>query len=289
MRLALDPRARRLLRRVPRTTVYTALELALLSLLALQSARLIWAIVTPVDPVGDWRTAESLRRLPPTSGALGFDPFFRLSGGGTAIVTSLNLQLFGVREDRASGRGSAIIAIPDGTQHSFAVGDEIMPGVRLVAVGFDSVTIDRGGTAEQLFLDQSQPAEMVAPGRPQVGAGQPEGVIPMPALPPPPPPPQGTATPTPAPNPVNLSGQVRYQPRLDNGRVSGVTVNPSGSGDAFRAAGLRPGDVIVAVNGQRVTSADQARSLAGRIRGNSVAVEVERGGETVSLQLRAPQ
>ena len=65
--------------------------------------------------------------------------------GGPVVVTSLNLKLYGVREDRATGRGSAIIALPDGRQLSFAVGEEIMPGVTLTAVGFDNVTISRGG------------------------------------------------------------------------------------------------------------------------------------------------
>src|SRR5215470_9333767 len=104
MRLALNPRARRLLRRVPRTTVYTALELVLLSLLAIQCARLFWALVTPVTPVGEWKSSASLRPAAVASTALlgSFDPFFRVSGGGTTVVTSLNLKLFGVSENRAS-------------------------------------------------------------------------------------------------------------------------------------------------------------------------------------------
>ena len=50
MRLALDPRARRLLQRVPRTNLYSLLELILLFLLAVQCARLFWVLVTPVGP-----------------------------------------------------------------------------------------------------------------------------------------------------------------------------------------------------------------------------------------------
>ena len=165
MRLALDPRARRLLRRVPRSTVYTGMELILLSLLAVQCARLVWTIATPVGPIGEWRTSASLRTAAPvSSGALtGFDPFFRLSGAaGPATVTILNLKLFGVREDRASGRGAAIIATADGRQRSFAVGEEIMPGVTLTGVGFDNVTLTRNGATEQLFLDQSGPPPTIA-------------------------------------------------------------------------------------------------------------------------------
>ena len=171
MRLALDPRARRLLRRLPRTTVYSVLELILLSLLAMQCARLVWTLITPLGPVGDWKTEAALRPAQPTTSALlgSFDPFFRASPGAAAtpaVVTSLNMKLFGVREDRASGRGSAIIGVGDGQQRSFLVGEEIMPGVTLTAVGFDSVTVSRGGAPEQLFLDQSPPATTVGPGAP---------------------------------------------------------------------------------------------------------------------------
>ncbi len=86
-------------------------------------------------------------------------------------VTSLNLKLFGIRQDQASGQGSAIIAGSDGQQRSIAVGEEIEPGVTLKAVGFDSVTISRGGADEQLFMDQSQaPATVAAPTGPAAPA-----------------------------------------------------------------------------------------------------------------------
>jgi len=283
MRLALDPRARRLLRRLPRNTVYSALELLLLSLLAIQCARLVWTLVTPLGPVGDWKAGSALRQVAPGSSAVlgSFDPFFRLSGGNGApvVVTSLNLKLFGVREDRASGRGSAIIGTPDGQQRSFAVGDEIVPGVRLTAVGPDNVTVSRGGTAEQLFLDQSTPATVVAP---------PSTASPMPAPPPPevappPPPPVGmmrTESAPPAP--------LQILPRVQAGQVTGITIR--GSGSTLGASGLQPGDVVTSINGQPITSVEQARGIAARLeRGGEANVEVERAGRTVSLRVRGGQ
>jgi general secretion pathway protein C len=45
------------------------------------------------------------------------------------------------------------------------VGEEIMPGVRLAAVEFESVTLDRGGAREQLYIDQSGSAADAAPPR----------------------------------------------------------------------------------------------------------------------------
>lgn len=265
MRLALDPRARRLLRRVPRSTVYTAMELALLSLLALQGARLVWTVLTPVGPVGEWKAESALRpALPQGAAALGdFDPFFRLSGdSGQVVVTSLDLKLFGVRENRATGRGSAIIGTPDGEQRSFAVGEEIVPGVTLMAVNFDSVTISRGGTAEQMFLDQSPPATVVGPA--DVG--------------------QTAAAPAPASAPA--ASQIGFEPRMDGGRVTGVVVQPRGSGDAFRAAGFAPGDLILSVNGRQVGSAAEARALAEQLGGNEeVTVRVERDGRVIPLRV----
>src|SRR4029453_15388546 len=121
-----------------------------------------------------------------------FDPFFRLSGAAApAIVTSLNLKLYGVTEGRAPGRGSAIIALPDGTQRSFAVGEDIMPGVALAEVGFDNVTIVRAGRREQIFLDQSEPAQDAA-GAPAPGQAS------VPGQPPTAPPPAQIAPPSPA-------------------------------------------------------------------------------------------
>ena len=36
-------------------TCYSLFELIFLAVLAIQCARLIWAVVTPVSPLGDWR------------------------------------------------------------------------------------------------------------------------------------------------------------------------------------------------------------------------------------------
>jgi len=247
--------------RFPRPTVYTLAELVLLVLIAVQTARLAWTLVTPIGPVGDWKAATILAG-PADAGALAaFDPFFRLNGAaGPATVTSLNLKLYGVREDRATGRGSAIIALPDGRQASFGVGEEMMPGVTLTAVGFDNVTISRNGRAEQIFLDQSSPAQAVAASEP----------VPAPTAP--------------VPAPAAGNQPIAFQPRLAGGQVNGLIVAPGGDGGrAFRAAGLVAGDVIVAIDGQRVSSLEQARAA---MAGGDVNIMVDRGGQAVPLRIR---
>ena len=138
----------------------TAAEVAGWALAGLVAARLLWLALTPAGALGVPAGA-----LPSGPVLVRVDPFF--PAGPTAAadaVSGLDLVLLGTRVDAASGRGSAIIAAPDGQQQSIGVGDEVMPGVRLVAVEFESVTLDRGGTREQLYIDQSgSPADAAQP------------------------------------------------------------------------------------------------------------------------------
>ena len=158
MLLRFDQRAVRLLREWPQRYGYTGAELLVLTLLALQLARLSWAVLTPVEPLGDWRSAGGAGAAPTEAVVLrDFDSFFRTTTDtGPVAVTSLSLTLLGTRVDTVSGRGSAIVDA-NGVQSSFLVGEEVMPGVTLEAVDFDNVTIARGGVREKLFLDQSAP------------------------------------------------------------------------------------------------------------------------------------
>lgn len=275
MRLVMDGRARRLLRRVPVVNIYSAAELLLLAGLAVQCARLVWTAVTPVNPLGDWRPATPVVAGIPADALASFDPFFRLAGeAGPATVTSLQLTLFGTRIDEAQGGGSAIVAGPDGVQKSVAVGEEVAPGVRLKSVAFDHVTLDRGGALGDLFLDQSKTVQPVAvPGGPPAAPGLA-----------PPPPPGGV--------PV---GQIRQEigfiPRIDSGRVSGLVVRSQGTGALFRQAGLREGDVVTAIAGRPIAGADDLERIAADYRGGgNIPLQVERGNQTLSLALTvAPQ
>ena len=143
---------------------YTALLGLLAVLLVVQAIRLVWLVVTPLGPVGNWQLAQVQVLSPQSRVSLfnSFDPFYRGAPADSAnIVTSLQLTLYGIRMNAGSGLGSAILAGPDGVQESYPVGAEIMPGVKLDAVHFDHVVIDRSGVRESLYLDQSVPAETV--------------------------------------------------------------------------------------------------------------------------------
>ena len=275
MRLAFD--SRRLIGRARGVNGWTLLELGLLALIALQCARLIWTALTPVGPLGEWRGTGTDRPLFSIATPGGFDPFFRLSGAaGPVTVTSLNLKLYGIRQDQASGRGSAIIAGSDGQQRSIGVGEEIEPGVTLKSVDFDSVTISRGGADEQLFMDQSQAPNTVAP-PPAPGTTPPSAPVVQPST---------SVEPGGPPIPPSklYPDKVGMAPRMNGSKLTGVAVSPQGKGEGFRALGLAAGDVVVAVNGRRIQSMDQAEGMATQLGSARATLQVERDGRVVILR-----
>jgi len=262
-------------------------EAVLLVLLVMQIARLLWALVTPVGLFGEWRAREPVVVGADARSALfaGFDPFFRtgvaVGPGETPVqqVTSLPLKLFGIRVNEASGTGSAIIANEGGEQQSYAVGDEIAPGVKLKSVQFDHVVIERGGATETLYIDQS--GGDVATAAPAPGAPEGGGIA-APALGAQPPP-AGTLTPDRLMNAISLA------PRTERGGVTGLVVSAKGGGEVFAQAGFRPGDIIVQVNGQPIRSAGDMAALQGSIRpGARISLMVERGSATVPIALILP-
>ncbi|WP_432768171.1 type II secretion system protein N [Sphingopyxis sp.] len=274
------PRWLRVRPRHPRELLPLLLAALLGALLIWQLVRLLWALVLPLSPLGAWQPQAAVIASPAERRALftSLDPFFRTApqGPASATVTALGLTLFGVNLNEATGGGSAIIAGEDGLQSSYAVGDEIAPGVKLAGVAFDHVLLDRGGARETLFLDQSGDAPVASPAAAgsiaptlEIGSAPAEGVSANGEM-----------------SPAALRGGVGFAPRTEEGRVTGLLVQPQGDGAVFRAAGLRPGDVIRSVNGRPIGSAGDAASLANQLTpGARISLEIERGASVVPVAI----
>lgn len=260
--------------RRPGPSLYEVLWWSLAAITALIGAALVWAILTPVSPLGKW-SANGVRTMSPSARAALFasvDPFNRTASGPAPVdqsgaVTSLALTLFATRAT-AGGGGTAIIAGADGLQQVYRVGTEVQPGVTLAGVAFDHVELSRNGARELLYLDQSGSAPtaqgVVAANPVAAPVGVPGGGVSVAAL---------------------RSG-VNFGPRAEGGRVVGVEVLSSGDGSAFRAVGFQPGDVITEVNGKPVTGPGDAAVLSGAIRsGTSIAVTVRRGDRQLPLAI----
>ncbi len=234
-------------------------ELLLGLLLLSQVARMAWAVAAA--PAPDYNSlARPLANV--DRSLLGrFDAFFQASGGPVTI-TALDLVLYGTRVDPVMGRGSAIIGAPGGTQASYFVGEEIQSGVTLQAVEADNITLSRGGASERLFLTQAEGGGAAAapePSAPAAGGGA-------------------------SMDPTELVAQTGLTPRIKDGGVNGYVLQPQGDGALFNRAGLRAGDVLVSVNGMRMTSPQSVAAMIDRLGQSADAVlEVERDGKLVTL------
>jgi general secretion pathway protein C len=172
------------------------------------------------------------------------------------------------REDPAAGR--AIIGESAGSARLHAVGATLPGGARLVEVHADRVILERGGQREALSLPRSTlPGATTAP----LDPSGPSSSTPLGT-------PLATAV---AEDPGRF---IRWQAMLRDGQVAGVRVYPGEQQTLFARSGLRPGDLVVAVNDSpltdEATAAQFLRMLAGAP--NSI-VTVERDGRTENLQI----
>lgn len=249
-----------------------------------QAIRLVWALVVPLSPLGAWQPkgADILPFSQRISLFSAFDPFFRSINSGPVAtnVTSMALVLHGISMNEATGGGSAIISGEDGVQNSFAVGDEVAAGTVLAAVAFDHVVLERGGVRESLFMDQGgddvaaqqavtgQPAAAPVPAAPVAETASGAGGA-------------GAALTADA-----LRQGVRFSPRAEGGKVTGVHVAAGGDGTVMQAAGLRAGDVIRSVNGRAISGAGDVAALSSMLRaGARISLEIERGASVLPIAI----
>ncbi|MFC4728788.1 type II secretion system protein N [Coralloluteibacterium thermophilus] len=237
------------------------LEGLVVALLAVQAARLAWLLAVPGGPVGSAAPA-ALAATAPAHGVR--DPFAPAAGTAVAAQAPTGLTLHGVRV--AAGGGSAILADADGRQSAYAVGDTVAPGLVLARVAADHVVLRGGGGERRLDL----PATAALP-------------LPVPAALP-------TGTPAVAASragvdPQRLLAETGLRARSEGGRIDGYELIPRGDGGLLRAAGLQPGDVLLAVNGNTLDPerlAELEQELAGR---GAATLTIRRGDATHTITL----
>lgn len=249
-----------------------ALDAVLALVLAVQAGRVIWLFVEPSPPAPEAAPPEAAAPVD-RSVFQRFDAFFRTGAQGSLAEATAaeggQMRLYGVRSDGAGG-GSAIIGLADGRQVSVAVGETVDTGLVLQSVAADHVVLARGGSLARLVFSDIP-----------VGA----------AAPPPPPATPQTVTPQPAlastPDASALAAAAGLRPRMKGLRVDGFTLTGPADG-ALAGAGLRTGDVVVAVDGQRLDNPARIAGLRDRLAGqSSVELRIERDGREQTLTLGA--
>lgn len=242
------------------------LEAALVLVLAVQAARLLWAVLAPVGPLASPAPVGLPAQLPALSA---LDPFFGGAAGNAVPAADLQgWRLFGVRSDAAGG--SAILARDQSAQAAYRPGDELAPGLVLDSVHAGHVLVRSAGAT--LRLDLPTPATSPAGASP-AAASAPASTLPTASA--------GTAD----VDPAQLLARSALKQLDEGGRSAGYTLMPQADGPLLRQAGLRPGDVLLRVNGQPLAPGTFAE-LADELKRNpSATIEFEREGQTHTVTL----
>lgn len=215
-----------------------------------------------------------------------------------APETALDLMLSGILAEADPGAGIAMIVEPDGRQAAYRVGAALPGGARLKGVYADHVLIVHNGRDESLRLPRER---IAAPGA--------SGGAAAPSLP-------STGQPAASPqaipgatvsvagletvdwqavqqqmqiDPAELARQVRVLPVIENGQMVGVRLGGGANATLLGKLGLRPDDVVTAVNGISVRDTGRAQQVIAAVRdAQSVRVTVRRDGreETLNVSLK---
>lgn len=268
-----DPQA--LLLRLGGTDALVRLvEGAVVALLALQCARLVWLLLPPA-PLGTLPDAGA-GLMAPRPERLAIDAFHPGAVTGATADTS-GLRLYATRASAAGG--SAIVADRSGMQRSYAVGDEIAPGVVLAAVHADHAILESAGRRTELRFPvaaaPTRPTAATAPIATRMPAAQSRADADADAS-------------APMIDPAQLLAEAGLRPVDAGGGEAGYTVIPRGDGAILRQAGLQAGDVLLSVNGQALTPeryAELGDSLAGAA---TITLTYRRDGQVRTATLQAP-
>lgn len=261
-----------------RDGVAVACELACWSALGVSLAALMWSIVEPKGAIlaptaadatpGSKRIDALVTRLSQAS-----DPFHApLSATVGPVGASQEATGFTLHATRAgvAGDGTAIIAVSGGAHGAYAVGETVANGARLTAVATDHVELDIGGQRMRLSFPGASGATspLLTASIADAPADYRASVEASPLL-------------------IN---SLALQPVNRNGRPAGFEVMPQADGGLLSAAGLRPGDVLLSVNGIDASAGGDLSAYREQLMsGQQVLIRYERAGQVRTTTLGTRQ
>jgi general secretion pathway protein C len=192
-----------------------------------------------------------------------------------APQSNLPLVLVGIIAADDPENGLAILGENAAAAKVYAVGDNVPGGAKLHSVLSDKVIIDRNGNLESLML----------PRQLQPGAA----------------PPSTAALQTQTPvldrmrklisdDPGLMADIMRPQPVFAQGKQKGYRVYPGRNRQAFTRLGLRPGDLVMAINGTPLDDPARGQEIFRTLGSSSEAhITVMRSGQQQDLTLNIAQ
>lgn len=256
--------------------------------LGLGLARLGWLLV-PAPAGMAWEAPPAAARSGPVArggdelqkllSAQLFGAYVADSEPGVALdaapETRLNLVLSGIFAGSREADSRALIAPQGGEEKPFAIGADVVRGVTLHAIFPDRVVLSRQGNLETLRLDKNAPSSGLVP----LAGGAPGAQnIAVPAL--------AAVREQILQDPAKAAEFIRIQPLSENGSLKGYRIYPGRDRSIFNSAGLRPGDLVTAVNGIELNDAQNALQMLNDLsQAGSVSLVIERGGQSQTLNV----
>jgi general secretion pathway protein C len=254
----------------------------LVLLLAWLLAELTWSLIPP-------RSTVQVSSVAPKAAAHQVDAervadhhlFGTAQAGnaGPAPDTTLAFTLHGIAAGKRAADSRALIEA-NGDEEPYGVGAQLPSGVKIRAIYADRVLLDRGGHLETLRLPQQD-----------VGGGNTgsPGVTMQPRAMAPPTQSLGQLRQEIMNNPQRLMQVVRTMPVMDHGKLSGYRIYPAGNPSVFNQLGLKPGDVVTAVNGIPLTDPAQSMRVLSTIKtSDQISVSLLRNGQMQTQVLQMP-
>jgi len=265
--------ARRLVERAPDYLPYL-----LTILLAFALAPFVWIFLLESSPKPRLPTLLSGRKNTLHSAVAildRYDPFgtpppslAHGAAAGSVIASNLAFKLVGVAVLPDPHRSLAILQAGN-AERVYRVGDRLPGGARIVAVHPNSVVVRYQGVLQALSFSHNS-------------LGPPQPTLLYPARP---------SSPSLAQNllahPSDLMNYLRPIPVYTGGRFSGIRLYPGPNASLFKRVGLRPGDVLTAVNGVTLTNPLQGYNLIQHFAAQHVPIilNIERNGTSLVISL----
>lgn len=269
------------------------LVVLLLALLLARQLALLLMLALPLPEAARWKPSPAYIDPAPPKPAASADSIanahlfgeYQLATANAATLasapdTQLNFTLLGIFAGTRDSESRALIAKDGNDEAPYAIGDDVAPGVNLQAIFPDRVILSRNGRLETLRLDKDSASN--APVLNALGGSVGEAQ---------------EGTPAAAEmlsqirqqvvnDPAKAANFIRVQPINGEGGVRGYRVYPGPERGPFNSAGLKPGDVITAINGTPLTDPSQALQLLQNLSGaTQMSLAVERNGQIQSVNL----
>lgn len=267
-----------------RLAIFVSLVLGLF--IAWQLVQLLWLVLVgpevasaPVPPVPQVQ--------PAAAGREGFrwelfgEPATARALPVVAATARTDLQLRGLM---SGGEGAfAIVADESGQEAVYRLGDELPDGSRLGAIEPLQIVLERDGRREALTLERELPGRAPRSGASRSSGERASQAPSLPGI-------RGFQAPsgisaaslqTPDSPAAGLADQISVMP-VSGG---GFRVRPGRDATLFAELGLQVNDVVTAVNGQPLTSREDAQALfADVMRRGEVSITISRQGREMTLR-----